>query len=256
MRYAQATLRLFGLGGVMSAYYLRWLAGLPFVVWSKDRALVWRNLNYRGWARTSARIMGMTIRVHNKPPNAPFLLVSNHLSYIDVLVLGSQADCTFIAKSEVARWPLIGSICRAMDTIFIDRQMRKRIPEALHAIDRTLQRGLGVVLFAEGTSTDGRSVLPFKTSLLEVAVRNQMPVHFARIAYSVQSNEIQVEQSICWWGDMTFCDHLFRLLQTRSFQADLVYGPQPIVGDNRRVLAANLWSAVSSSQLEPALEKV
>jgi 1-acyl-sn-glycerol-3-phosphate acyltransferase len=253
MRYARATLRLFALAGITAGYFLRWRVGRTFMNHSANRVTKWRNENFRGWACACSRLMGIAITVNNEPPKAPFLLVSNHLSYVDILVLAAQADCTFIAKADVARWPFIGTLCRAMDIIFIDRRMKRRIPEVLQEIDHILQRGLGVVLFAEGTSTDGRSVLPFKTSLLEVAARNQMPVHFARIAY--KSNEIQVEQSICWWGEMTFCDHLFRLLQTRSFQADLVYGSEPIVGDDRRVLAANLWSAVSS-HLRPALDEV
>ena len=254
MRYARATLRLFALCGITAGYYLRWLAGAPFVFASDSRARNWRNRNFRGWAQISARVMGMTINVRNDPPAGPFLMVSNHLSYVDVIVLGSQTDCAFIAKSEVASWPIIGLICRTMDTIFIDRSSRKNIPRVMQRIDKTLQRGLGVVLFAEGTSTNGQSVLPFKTSLLEFAARNQLPVHYASVRYVVPSGETSAEQSVCWWGDMTFPGHLFRLLQLPSFGASLAYGSEPIVAGDRRVLAARLWSAVSA-QLRPSVEQ-
>jgi 1-acyl-sn-glycerol-3-phosphate acyltransferase len=198
--------------------------------------------------------MGMTINVRNEPPTGPFLMVSNHLSYVDVIVLGSQTDCAFIAKSEVASWPIIGLISRTMDTIFIDRSSRKDIPRVMQRIDKTLRRGLGVVLFAEGTSTNGQSVLPFKASLLEFAARNQLPVHYASVGYVVPSGETSAGQSVCWWGDMTFPGHLFRLLQLPWFEASVAYGSEPIVAGDRRVLAARLWSAVSA-QLRPSVKQ-
>lgn len=246
MRYARATCRLFALCGITAGYYLRWLTGAPFVFASNSRARDWRNRNFRGWARISARVMGMTINVRNQPPTGPFLMVSNHLSYVDIILLGSQANCAFIAKSEVAGWPIIGLICRTMDTIFIDRNLRKDIPRVMQRIDETLRRGLGVVLFAEGTSTNGQSVLPFKTSLLDFAARNHLPVHYASVGYVVPSGEPSADRSVGWWGDMTLPGHLFRLLQLASFEASLVYGSEPIVANDRRVLAAKLWSAVSS----------
>ena len=246
MRNVRATFRLFALFGITAGYYLRWLIGAPFVFASGSRALDWRNRSVRGWARTSVGVMGITINVRNQPPTGPFLMVSNHLSYVDIIVLGSQANCAFVAKSEVGRWPIMGLICRTMDTIFIDRNLRKDVPRVMQRIDDTMRRGLGVVLFAEGTSTNGQSVLPFKTSLLEFAARNHLPVHYASLGYVVPSGEPSADRSVCWWGDMTFPGHLFRLLQIPSFEASLAYGSEPIVARDRRVLAAKLWSAVSS----------
>ena len=254
MRQARAIFRVLGLCGITAGYYLCWLSGIPFVFASKSRARDWRNRNFRSWAQTAARVIGMTIRVRNEPPKGSFLMVSNHLSYVDVILLASQANCAFVAKREVASWPVIGSICRAMNTIFIDRRLRRDIPNAMRQIVETLHCGLGVVLFAEGTSTNGHGVLPFKTSLLEFAARNQLPVHYASVGYVVPSDETSAEESVCWWGDMTFPDHLFRLLQLPSFEARLVYGAGPIVSDDRRVLATKLWAAVSS-QLRPAPEQ-
>lgn len=254
MKYARATFRLFALCGVAAACYLRWLAGIPLASTSIERARRWRNRNFRSWARMSSRLMGITIHVGNEPPAGGFLLVSNHLSYVDVITLGAQSDCAFVAKSEVAGWPVIGLICRAMDTIFIDRRSKRDIPKVTERIEQTLQRGLGVVLFAEGTSTDGQHVLPFKTSLFDFAARNQVPVHYASVSYVVPAGEIPAAQSVCWWGDTTFPGHLFRLLQLPAFEANLVYGSEPIVAGDRRVLAEKLWSAVSS-QLKPSLEQ-
>jgi 1-acyl-sn-glycerol-3-phosphate acyltransferase len=250
MRYLRATFRLLLLLILTFGYYLLYVAGLALVFAFAKPRILWRNRCFGGWARAATRIIRLKINRLHAPPSAPFLLVSNHLSYIDVVVLQTQSDCAFVAKKELAGWPILGSLCRTMDTIFIDRTVKRDIPHVLTKIERTLERGLGVVLFAEGTSTSGHSVSPFKSSLLEFAARNRVPVYYASISYVTPADEAAAEQSVCWWGDMTFKDHVFRLFQMKSFEANVVYGPAPVVADDRRVLAAKLWSAVSS-QLTP-----
>ena len=250
MKLLRATIRLLGLGCITGFFYLRWLVGVPFVFTARGHALRWRNRNFGSWARASARIMGLTVNVQNTPPDAPFLLISNHLSYVDVVVLASLLHCAFVAKSEVARWPILGFISSTLDTIFIDRQKKHDVLSAMNTIETTLHRGLAVILFAEGTSTAGRTPQPFKSSLLEFAARRRLPVHYASISYVVPQGEQPAEQSVCWWGSMTFPDHLFKLLQLPEFGAKLTFGPQPIVGEDRHVLAEQLWSAVNAL-LEP-----
>ena len=254
MKNLRATTKLIALLIVTATYYLLFISGLPFVIAFPEARRRWRRWSFGGWARSVVRLLGLRINARNPPPRAPFLLVSNHLSYVDVVVLQSQMDCAFIAKREIAGWPVLGLMCRTMDTIFVDRKLKRDIPNAMKQIERTLEHGLGVVLFAEGTSTNGQSVSPFKSSLLEFAARNRVPVHYASISYAAPPDEAPAEQSICWWGDMTFPDHVFRLLQLPWFAANLVYGPQPIVAADRRVLAARLWSAVSA-QLTPVAQK-
>jgi len=236
----------------MAGYYLLWLLGLPFVFAFPQLARNWRRQNFGGWAQSSARILGMRVNVRNAPPAAPFLLVSNHLSYVDIIVLESQVDCAFIAKSEIARWPILGFISWTLNTIFIDRARKRDILRAMEKAERALARGLGVVLFAEGTSTSGQTVSPFRSSLLEIAARRGTPVHYATISYVAPAGETPAEQSVCWWGDMPLPGHVFRLLQLPAFQANVFFGPQPIVANDRHVLAAELWSAVRS-QLEPVV---
>jgi 1-acyl-sn-glycerol-3-phosphate acyltransferase len=246
LKYLRATIRLLALCGVTAAYYLRWLTGAGALFAFADLRSRWRAWNFRVWARAAARVMGMKINAHNQPPAGAFLLVSNHLSYVDIVVLASQLNCVFIAKSEVAGWPILGMLCRSMNTIFINRKRKRDIVNAMGNIEKAMSHGSGVVLFAEGTSSNGESVLPFRPSLLEFATRRHVPVHYSSINYRVPAGEMATTQSVCWWGDMTFPDHLFRLLQLPKFEANLVYGPRPIVAHDRRLLAAKLWSAVST----------
>jgi len=246
MKYLRATIRLFALGGVMAGYYLLWLAGLAVVFAFPAASRKWRNWIFGGWARASAHILGMKIDVRNQPPAAPFLLVANHLSYVDIVLLRSQMDCAFVAKSEVAAWPILGLVCRSMNTIFVDRKRKRDTLKAIPRIEQAMTQESGVVLFAEGTSTDGRTVTPFRSSLLEGAAKNHLPVHYACISYAAPATERPAHESICWWGEMTFPGHIFSLLQLREFEARLVFGSTPIVAGDRRVLAAQLWSAVSA----------
>jgi 1-acyl-sn-glycerol-3-phosphate acyltransferase len=250
MKLLRATVRLVGLGAVTAFFYFRWLAGFLFVFHSTERALAWRNRNFCGWARASARLMGLTVNVRNTAPSAPFLLTSNHLSYVDVVVFASLLPCAFVAKSEVSGWPILGSVSTTFDTIFIDRKNRRDVLRAMRMVETTLGQGLGVVLFAEGTSTAGLTPKPFKSSLLEFAARQRLPVFYSSIRYVVPPGERAVEQSVCWWGSMTFPSHLFRLLQLPEFRAELTFGPDPVVSEDRRILAGQLWSAVAA-QLEP-----
>lgn len=246
MKYARASLRMCAWCGVSAGFYLLWLTGVPVVFATSSAAERWRNWIFSGWARAGVQIMGMKVKVRNLAPEAPFLLVANHLSYVDVILLQSQLNCTFVAKSEVARWPVVGWLCRSMKTIFVDRNRKRDALKANTRIERAMTNESGVVLFAEGTSTKGETVLPFRSALLECAAKRQLPVHYASISYLAPAGECSAEQAVCWWGRMTFPGHVFRLLQLSGFEASLVFGPAPIVADDRRVLAAQLWSAVSS----------
>lgn len=156
MRHARATLCLLALCVLTAALAALWLAGLPFAVASRGALHRWRSFNFRAWARLVARIAGMKINLRGVPPRGAFFLVSNHLGYMDVVALAAHMDsCVFVAKSEVARWPVIGLLCRCVGTIFVDRRRRRRLPSAIAQIERALAEGAGVVLFAEGTSTSG-----------------------------------------------------------------------------------------------------
>jgi 1-acyl-sn-glycerol-3-phosphate acyltransferase len=246
MRHLRAAARLVALCLVTAGFYALWLAGLPFVSLFAGAARRWRSLNFCGWARVAARIAGMRISARGRPPRAPFLLVSNHLGYMDVVAFAALVDCVFVAKSEVARWPVIGLMCRTLGTIFVNRGRRRDIPATLERVRRTLNRGAGVVIFAEGTSTSGRGVAPFKPSLLEVAAREGVPVHYATLGYRTPPGEPAAREAVCWWGDMTFPGHLYALLQLPRFEAEVRFGERPVEGRDRKLLAEKLWSAVNA----------
>lgn len=243
MRLIRGTLRLIGLALITAFFVSLFLTIKPIVAM---RALAWRNWIFRTWALTTISLLNIKLVTNNHAPQAPFLLVANHLSYIDIVILASQLDCAFVAKSEVSGWPFIGSLCRCMNTIFIKRDNKRDIVTAMSKTQELIGSGVGVVLFAEGTSTAGQTVAPFKSSLLEFAANQNIPVHYASITYATNPDEISAAESVCWWGDMTFPDHFFRLLQLQGFSGSLTFGPEPIAHYDRRVLAVKLWRAVSA----------
>jgi 1-acyl-sn-glycerol-3-phosphate acyltransferase len=245
-KHLRATSRVVALCAATASLYFLWLAVAPFALFSSNASRNWRGFIFRAWARAVSRIAGMRANVRGVPPRGAFLLVSNHLSYMDVVALASRLSCVFVAKSEVARWPVIGLMCRSMNTIFVNRQNRRSIPVVLNSVERSLAEGSGVVLFAEGTSTSGANVAPFRSSLLELAARKQTPVHFASLSYRTPPGEVPARESVCWWGDRTFPGHLYGLFMLPSFEVSMTFGEQPIRRDDRKVLARELWSAVKA----------
>jgi len=253
MKLLRGTTRLLLLTLLTGAVSLSLIVGKVVLIPFQRAALVWRNWHFKTWARLVVWLLKIKIKSSNIAPRAPFLLVANHLSYIDIIVLASQLDCAFVAKSEVSKWPVLGWLTRTTDTVFINRKQHRNLIAAMQEVHQLIDKGLGVVLFAEGTSTDGKQVAPFKSSMLELAAHKGVPVYYASISYATKVDETCATQSVCWWGDMTFSDHFFRLLQLSSFEAVLKFGRDPIVASDRRVLAARLWQAVNAQFIPVAV---
>lgn len=248
MRTLRAVARIALLFVAMIFFYALWLAGLPFAHLFPRLARRWHGFNFCGWARASARIAGMRIEVRGEPPRGAFLLVSNHLGYIDVITIAACTDCVFVAKSDVARWPLIGFICRTIGIIFIDRARKRSIPETIQDIERRRRRGFGVVIFPEGTSSSGDEVAPFKPSLLELAASGGEPVHHVALEYETPTGEVRAREAVCWWGDMPFGEHVYNLLRMPGFRATVAFGARPIVAEDRKELAERLHAAVRAER--------
>jgi len=237
--------RIMGLCGVTGFFYAMWTAVTPFLLAWPRIAYRWRNLNFRNWARVTAALLRMRVAVQGTPPQAPFFLVSNHLSYLDIVAFASQMDSVFIAKSEVALWPILGYLCQCMGTIFIKRNSRKDVLRVNSLIERALRSGKGLLLFPEATSGAGAEVLPFHTALLEPPVKEGYPVSYATLTYQTPTGQPPAYLSVCWWGEMPFLSHFYELLQLKSLDATLVFGADSIRADDRKELGDKLWQAVN-----------
>jgi 1-acyl-sn-glycerol-3-phosphate acyltransferase len=171
------------------------------------------------WARATRRLIGMRIHIDGEIPHGPVAVVANHLSYIDIIAIWCVLPGVFVARADVADWPLIGWAGRLVGTIFIDRTRKRDLLRVIPEMERPLAEGRSVIFFPEGTSSRGREVLPFKSSLFEAAARQGAPVVGASLAFETRAPAPSADWSVCWWGDMTFAAHAFALLHLPSFDA-------------------------------------
>ena len=195
------------------------------------------------WCRFACRVLGIRIRTHGSLPSSG-LLVSNHLSYLDIVVLSSIRPCIFVAKRDVARWPLFGWLAHAAGTIFVDRKRRFASKEAVDLIRKAITGGTVVVLFPEGTSSDGSTVLPFKSALLESAVQLRCPITSASVDYSLDNGSVADE--VCYWRDMTLVPHLLNLLFKREILVNYSFSSAKIRNSDRKGMARELRDEIVS----------
>jgi 1-acyl-sn-glycerol-3-phosphate acyltransferase len=184
--------------------------------------------------RKAVTRLGITLDVDGPFPTRG-LLVCNHLSYIDVLALSAIAPCVFVAKRQVRSWPLFGRLARFGATIFVDRERPADAARASTQLAQALAAGLVVVLFPEGTSSDGSAVLPFRSALFKPAVQLNQPISVAHISYSAEAGS--VTQDVCYWGRMVFLPHLLRLLGCQGLHARVRFAEQAHTFADRKVAA-------------------
>jgi 1-acyl-sn-glycerol-3-phosphate acyltransferase len=199
----------------------------------------------RAWGHATLAICGVRAELLGAAPEPPYILVSNHVSWVDILVY--HAACPggrFLAKSEIAGWPVMGLLARSAGTLFVDRARKGDLVRVNDAVGDALREGWGVIIFPEGTSTEGREVAPFKPSVFEVAIRTARPVSYAAISYETPAGEVPARLSVCWWGDMTFPDHCYRFLGLPRVRATVSFGEETLRADDRKVLAADAHAAV------------
>lgn len=242
MRNLRAAVRLLLFVTSTIGLHSIWFVANSFV----PNKVYWRQVIFAAWTKSFVRISNMQIEVTGPLPKPPFFLVTNHLSYTDIAAIRAVIPCIFVAKKEIVSWFLAGRICRDMGTIFIDRDNRRDIPRAGEQIIERLEKGEGVVVFPEGTSTKGETVRPFNSSFFEFAARARTPVSYAAVGYRTPEGELPASLAACWWEEISFMNHLWRLFKTREYTATIDFGEQPIVGDDRKELARELRECVLS----------
>lgn len=198
------------------------------------------------WSRMALRVIGLKVRIEGRPGQGRFMVAANHLSYLDIWLLGSLFPTVFVAKREIASWPLFGPIARASGTVFVDRESARDLLRASRRIDRCLDRGVSLTLFAEGMATDGKQVLPFMPSLFEPAARRRLPCYGASITYD-SIGDGPPSETVCWSGSQRFGPHLRRLLAQPRIEATVRLHSEPVVSADRKTLARDLHRLVAAS---------
>jgi 1-acyl-sn-glycerol-3-phosphate acyltransferase len=196
--------------------------------------------------RTIMRILGFRVRMHGAMASpSPVLFVANHASYLDIPILSALIPSAFAAKAEVNSWPLIGFLARLQNTIFIERRAM-RAEQQRGLLRDQLARRQNLVIFPEGTSTDGLKVLPFKSSLFAIAEEGLadiglmvQPVSIACTGLDGMPITRGWRPFYAWYGDMTLAPHLWNVLKLGHFTIDVIFHPpvQPQAFADRKALA-------------------
>src|SRR5664280_1560200 len=199
--------------------------------------------------RIRVRVVGAPVR------DRAVLFVSNHVSWADILAIGSIAPSAFIAKSEVGHWPMVGIAARSVHTVFVDRSRRQQTGDAIAEIVERLASGTSVVLFAEGTSSDGNRVLPFRSALIgavkEASSRAEhgiliQPMSICYTGLNGIPMGRQHRPTVAWYGDLDFMPHITEFIARGAVDAVVSYG-EPFAADgssDRKAMTKSLEGAV------------
>lgn len=243
MNKLQAYLR--GVGNLGRFSWVVMLAAWDFAfdLWlcGKSSSVLARAKWLQRWSQRVLADLNIRVERRGNPPSTG-LLVSNHLSYLDIIILAAAQPMVFVAKSEIRRWPVLGRLARWAGTLFVRRDRRSDVAKFDGAFAEVVKAGVILVMFPEGTSSDGQQVLPFYSSLFEPAVSGRWPVSAARIGYTLPGGS--VENEICYWGDMTFLPHFLHLLTREKITASVVYGSTRSSNMDRKQLARRLHEEV------------
>lgn len=210
------------------------------------------------WHRGIAAIIGLRVECDGvAPSSAQTIFVSNHLSYLDIMGIGSHLRASFVAKEDIAHWPVIGFLCTVQQTAFISRASR-HAKQVANSLGSMLADGKSLILFPEGTSTDGRDMLPFKSSLFSLVQETQRSGQtiqiqpFTLTLLETDGHPIDPARNsqdlYAWYGDMEFAPHFWKFLGCRGAKIRLTFHPPitPGPNDDRKLLALTAWEKVRS----------
>lgn len=202
-----------------------------------------REWHIRRWSRRLLRICGVEVEVVDATGAASTgtgrqgaMVVSNHISWLDIYVIHSWQPVRFVAKSEIRSWPLVGWLCDKTGTIFIERGRKRDAHRVLHDITDVMLQGDLVGVFPEGTTTDGTTVLPFHANLMQAPISGGLPVQPVGLNY-LDAATGQPTLAAAYIGDTTLLQSLEAVLRAPRIKARLVIGPAlvPVSGDRREL---------------------
>jgi 1-acyl-sn-glycerol-3-phosphate acyltransferase len=179
---------------------------------------------------TALNGLGVELTVEGRFP-ARGALISNHLSYIDIVVYAAMSPCVFCSKVEIERWPVVGWLATMAGTVFVDRGKGGSAAKAGVGMKAAAEAGLPVVFFPEGTTTNGLALLPFHSGLLAQAMEIEEPVTAAYLQYALDRDNgpgVSVEEDVCYWGDRGMWPHVFKFLGLRGAHATVKVADGPI----------------------------
>jgi len=247
IRYWRIAYKLLGAMAVTA------FAALPVVVVAlvtaghpKARAQVGARTSHV-WARVLLPILAVRIRRIGPTPANGTMVVSNHLSYLDILCLASCYPGLFLSKAEVAGWPGIGVLARAGGTLFVDRDQARDTGRVNGELAAWLRAGLRITWFPEGGTSRGVTVAPFKSSIFQAAFLANVPCCPVTLGVATPGSLRPASQTVCWWSSEAFVGHFLRLLALPRIEVTIHFGDAVIPSGDRKSLALELHERVSAA---------
>lgn len=205
-----------------------------------------RNLQVQLWARGLLTVLGIELRVEGLPVVCgPALMVCNHISWLDIVVIHAARHCRFVSKSEVKHWPLIGALATGGGTLYIERESRRDAMRVVHHMAESLRAGDIVAVFPEGTTSDGVTLLPFHGNLIQAAISARTKVQPVGLRF-IDTETGTTSLAPCYIGDDTLVGSLWKTLTAPRITAVVRFGqPEEAQGRKRRTWAAALRESVA-----------
>ncbi|MES2973737.1 MAG: lysophospholipid acyltransferase family protein [Pseudomonadota bacterium] len=222
------------------------ISGL-LTIWLRFPALTTaqREARVTVWAARMLAIMDIELVVKGAPcASGPMLLVANHISWLDIVVMHSARYCRFVAKADMKHWPLVGMLATGAGTLYIERESRRDAMRVVHHMADSLRAGEVVAVFPEGTTSDGLALLPFHANLIQAAISAEAPVQPIALKF-VDAATGEYSGAPNYIGDDTLIGSIWRTLTAPRLAAVVTYGaPQTADGRDRRAWAKDLRDAV------------
>lgn len=205
------------------------------------------DLLVREWTRQMLGILGVALQVRGAPPaHGPVLLVANHISWLDILVMNAARPAHFVSKADVKAWPVIGALVTGAGTLYIERESRRDAMRVVHKMAEHLRGSDMLAVFPEGTTGDGQTLLPFHANLIQAAIAAEAPVLPVGLSYVDLAQGLSHDAPL-FIGETTLLQSLWNTLRATDVQAVVHFGePQFAAGRDRRRWAVDLRGAVAA----------
>ena len=205
-----------------------------------------RQMRVQVWSRGMLRRIGIELVVKGQPDmRGPLMLVANHISWLDITSLHAARFCRFVSKADIAQWPFIGKLASGIGTLFLERTSRRDAMRVVHHMASSLRAGDVLAVFPEGTTSDGRSLLPFHANLFESAIVANVPIQPVALQF-IDSRTGQRSAAPCYVGDDTLAESVWRTLTASNIAVVIHFGePQMAEGRDRRAWALARHQAVA-----------
>jgi 1-acyl-sn-glycerol-3-phosphate acyltransferase len=216
------------------------LQGWAMIRWRFSRlSAPQRQQEVQAWSKRVLTAMGIAWASEGHPPTeGPLLIVANHISWLDILVMNAAAPAHFVSKADVKHWPVLGLLISGAGTLFIERESRRDAMRVVHHMAEQLQAGDILAVFPEGTTSDGTDLLPFHANLFQSAIAVQAPVLPVALMYRDATTR-QRSNAPVYIGDTTLFASVWQTLRSRGLVAQVCYGKiQEANGQDRRAWAA------------------